>query len=149
MYTQDWLEAGGVDVLHNFIKFWSNWTLPVDFNHLLLICLSFTYTKENQANFFKRWFMNKNINHDIKIQLEQLESQHVLEKFAVNGVVLPELVNVGRKDVYEWAEGHLRSTFDVLKPELDEILKKSPDAKIAMCDLAPQLKKILEKYSIS
>lgn len=112
--TKDWLNSGGMKPIHDFIKFWKNWSFPSHHNHLLLICISFKYTEEH-SNFFSRWFKKNSINNKIRQEFEQLN----LDEFGVNGIVLPELENINKSEVEDWAITHLRDYLEILKPEID------------------------------
>ncbi len=75
----------------------------------------------------------------------QLENENLLDKFGINGVVLPELMSIEKEDVEAWAIEHLRSVWDIVRPKIDTLFK-SPDETIPMCDLAIRLREILEEF---
>jgi hypothetical protein len=145
MCTKNWSRCEGVKVVYNFIEFWAKLALPSTHSHLLLICLYFNYKDVEQANFFKRLFKKKSINDQIREEFRQLENENFLEKFGINGIVLPELVNIEKEDVEAWAKEHLRSVWDIVRPKIADLFT-SPDETMAMYDLARELRKILEEF---
>jgi len=91
-----------------------------------LICLYFNYKDIEQANFLTRWFKKKSINEQIREEFRRLENENFLKKFGINGIVLPELVNIEKEDVEGWAKEHLRSVWDIVRPKIADIFT-SPD----------------------
>jgi len=142
MSTENWSKSGGMKLIHEFFKFWANWSFPSEHNHLLLICLYFNYI-EKPTNFLSRW-RKKNktsINDKIRQEFQQLN----LDKFGVNCIVLPELKNIIKEDVENWVKEHLRDCLDILMPEIDKLFKSETEEK-TMEYLVKQLKPILEKH---
>lgn len=144
--TKHWSQCGGMKVIHDFIEFWAKLELPSTHHHLLLICLYFNYKDTKPAHFFTRWFKQKSINEQIRKEFEQLENKNFLAEFGINGVVLPELVDIEKEDVDAWAREHLRSVLDIVRPKINNLFK-SPEQTIPMCDLATELREILEEFS--
>ena len=64
----------------------------------------------------------------------------------MNGVVLPELIDIEKEDVQAWARDHLPSVLDSVIEKIDNIFI-SPDDTMAMRDLAIKLREILEEFS--
>jgi hypothetical protein len=151
MCTKNWSRCGEMKLVHNFIEFWAKLELPSTHSHLLLICLYFNYKDIEPSHFltrwFKRWlrFKKKSINDQIREEFKQLEDENFAEKFGVNGVVLPELMSIEKEDVEAWAREHLHSVLDRVTTEINKLFK-SPDETKAMCDLANQLREILEEF---
>ena len=146
MCTKNWLRCEGIKIVYDFIEFWAKLELPSTHNHLLLICLYFNYKDIKQTNIIKRWFKKKSINDQIRKEFEQLKTENFLEKFGINGIVLPELVNIEKEDVEAWARDHLYNVLNIVQPKIDNLFT-SPDETIPMCDLARELSKILEEFS--
>jgi len=146
MCTKNWSRCEGIKVVYNFIEFWAKLEIPATHRHLLLICLYFNYTNIKPTSFLTRWFKKESINDQIRKEFGQLETANFSEKFGINGVVLPELVNLEKEDVEAWAREHLRSVWDIVRPKINNLFP-SPDKTISMCDLARELRKILEEFS--
>jgi len=144
MCTKNWSRCGGMKLIHDFIEFWAKWELPPTHNHLLLICLYFNYKDIKPTHFLTRWFKKKSINDQIRAEFGRLEKENFSEKFGINGIVLPELVNIEKEDVYKWAKS-LYSSLDSVKFKIDALFK-SHDETIPMCDLASSLREILEEF---
>ncbi|MDM8557681.1 hypothetical protein [Candidatus Parabeggiatoa sp. HSG14] len=144
MCTKNWSRCGGIKVIQNFIEFWAKLELPPTHRHLLLICLYFNYKDIKQSR-LKSWLQKKSINDQIREKFKNLEKENFLEKFGINGIVLPELTSIEKEDVEAWAREHLRSVSDIVRPKIDNLFK-SPDETIPMCDLARKLRKILEEF---
>ena len=145
MCTKNWSRCEGMKVVHNFIEFWAKLDIPATHRHLLLICLYFNYTDIKKTNFLTRWFKKKSINYQIREEFRQLETENFSKRFGINGVVLPELVNIEKEDVKAWATEHLRSVLNKVQPNIDNLFQS--DETIPMCDLARELSKILEEFS--
>jgi len=146
MCTKNWSRCGGMKAVHNFIEFWAKLDIPSTHNHLLLICLYFNYKDIKPSHFLTRWFKKKSINDQIRAEFRQLENENFSEKFGINGIVLPELMDIEKEEVYAWAREHLHSSFlDSVQPKIDDLFK-SPDETIPMCDLARSLREILEEF---
>ncbi|HIE02112.1 MAG TPA: hypothetical protein EYP59_17815 [Thiotrichaceae bacterium] len=145
MCTKNWSRCGGIKLVQNFIEFWAKLELPSTHNHLLLICLYFNYKDIKPTHFLTRWFKNKSINDQIRAEFRQLENENFSEKFGINGIVLPELMDIEKGDVDAWARAHLPSVLDSVRPKIDDLFK-SPDETIPMCDLARALREILEEF---
>jgi hypothetical protein len=145
--TKHWSRCGGIQVIYNFIEFWAKLELPATHRHLLLICLYFNYQDIKPSHFLTRWFRfkKKSINDQIRDAFRQLETENLLEKFGISGVVLPELENIEKEEVEAWAREHLRSVWDIVRPKIDKLFK-SPNETIPMCDLAIRLREILEEF---
>jgi hypothetical protein len=146
MCTKNWSRCEGIKVVYNFIEFWAKLEIPATHRHLLLICLYFNYTNIKPTGFLTRWFKKESINDQIRKEFGQLETANFSEKFGINGVVLPELVNLEKEDVEAWARKHLRNVWDIVRPKINNLFP-SPDKTIPMCDLARELRKILEEFS--
>jgi hypothetical protein len=153
MCTQNWSRCEGMKVVYDFIEFWAKLELPSTHNHLLLICLYFNYIDIKRTHFFKRWFKKPNflkrekpINDQIREEFRQLQNENFLEKFGINGVVLPELTNIEKRDVKAWARYHLcSSVLDIVQQKIDSLFTSS-DETIPMGDLAIRLREILEEF---
>jgi len=145
MCTKNWSGCGGMKLIHDFIEFWAKLDIPSTHNHLLLICLYFNYKDIKPKHFFARWFKKKSINDQIRAEFELLKKENFSEKFGINGVVLPELMDIEKEEVEAWARAHLRSVLDSVQPKIDDLFK-SPEETIPMCDLARALREILEEF---
>jgi hypothetical protein len=145
MCTKNWSRCGGMKAVQNFIEFWAKLELPSTHRHLLLICLYFNYKDIKPTHFLTRWFKKKSINDQIRAEFRQLENENFSEKFGINGIVLPELMDIEKEDVDAWARAHLRSVLDSVLPKIEDLFK-SPEETIPMCDLARALREILEEF---
>ena len=140
--TEDYLNDS--NIIHNFVNFWADWQTVSNQKHLILICLFFEYQEKTTPNLWKRLFFKKANNHTIRQEFNGLEKLNFQTKFGINGIVLPELCSVQKREVEFWAREYLRDFCDVLIPQIREIFKNYPE--ITMEDLAPQLKKIIKEY---
>jgi len=145
MCTKNWSRCKGMKAVNDFIEFWAKLEIPATHRHLLLICLYFNYTDIKPTSFLTRWFKKESINDQIRKEFGQLETANFSEKFGINGVVLPELENLEKEDVEAWAREHLRNVWDIVRPKINNLFP-SPDKTIPMCDLARELRKILEEF---
>ena len=146
MCTKNWSRCGGMKLIHDFIEFWAKLDIPSTHNHLLLFCLYFNYKDIKPTHFLARWFKKKSINDQIRAEFGRLEKENFSEKFGINGIVLPELVDIEKEDVEAWARKHLPSVLNSVKPKIDNLFK-SPEETIPMCDLARSLREILEEFT--
>jgi len=138
MCTKDWSQSGGIKLVQEFIKFWADWSLPSN-NHLLLICLSFTYIGE-PTSFLDRLRKKIPIDDQIRQEFAQLK----FNKFGVNGIVLPELKNIQKQEVEDWVREHLRSYLEIFQLEIEDIFKS--DDKKTMEDLVNKINPILKEH---
>jgi hypothetical protein len=145
MCTTNCYEYGKIKLLHDFIEYWTKLDLPATHNHLLLVFLYFNYTDIRSSNLLTRWFYNLFINHKIRKEFIRLENENFLKKFGINGLVLPELINIEKQDVLGWARKHLDdNVFDKVRPKINKLF--SDYETIPMCKLATVLYNILEEF---
>jgi hypothetical protein len=145
MCTNNWLQCGQINLIHDFIKFWAKLKLPESHNHLLLVFLYFNYQETKTTNFFRRWFKKKSINDKIRDEFIQLEQENLQEKFGINCVILPELKDIEQDDVEKWAKEYLRvDVWDDFMPEIKNLFKSSKT--VSMCDVAKRLREILKEF---
>jgi hypothetical protein len=150
MCTTNWLEYGKIKLLNDFIEYWTKLELPARHNHLLLVFLFFNYTDTISTNlwfinWFKKPFINKIINKKIRKEFIQLEKENFLKKFGINGLVLPELINITRQEVLGWARKHLDdNVFHIVRPKIENLC--SDYETIPMCKLATELYNILKPF---
>jgi hypothetical protein len=139
MTTQNWNEAGGVEIILGFAKFWAslgNLCGQLPQSQLVLVCLRFTYEHEGEPSFFK-FFKKFSVNEKIRKTLATLQFPE-----GVSGVVLPELRNIEKKHVTDWAEYYLKNKYDEkLKQRIRSLFKDHQT--VAMEHLAPELKEML------
>jgi hypothetical protein len=137
--SEDWQHE--INILHGFLEFWTD--LPaLSSNHLLLVCLSFSYQKDKEKITHLKRF--KSINQEIRKAFQSLE----FNKFKVSGVVLPELESMTEGMVHDWARRYVSQfcDIDVLYQEIKKNIFTSEGQKIAMEPLADQLKQILQEH---
>jgi predicted house-cleaning noncanonical NTP pyrophosphatase (MazG superfamily) len=139
MCTNDWSKSGGVKVIQDLIQFWKKDLFDSDHNHLLLICISFKYTKE-KTNFLSRWFKKSSINNQIRQEFQRLK----LDKFGVNGIVLPELENIHKSEVEAWVRTHFWDYLEILNPEIDNFFNS--DETKTMEELVNKFTPILKEH---
>lgn len=146
MDTEDWLRAGKVEIFKGFANFWANLPpLPPTSNNLVLVCLLFQYESETMKKnrFFKRFpfFKDKqSVNEEIKATFANLE----FTSGEVNGVVLPELCSIHKKQVVEWVNCHVEKYFhDEVMPEIHKLFECHQT--ITMAQLGNSLKEILRQ----
>jgi len=139
MCTNDWSKSGGVKAIQDLIQFWKKDLFDSDHNHLLLICISFKYTKE-KTNFLSRWFKKSSINKQIRQEFQRLK----LDKFGVNGIVLPELENIHKSEVEAWVRTHFWDYLEILNPEIDNFFNS--DETKTMEELVNKFTPILKEH---
>jgi len=138
MCTEDWSQ-GGMDLVLEFIKFWSTWSLPANTKHLLLICLSVNYIDESQG-FFNRLFKKTSLNDQIRQALQDLQ----FSELGVNGIVLPELKNIIKQEVEHWVNTHLRDCLEIFSPEIEKMFKSGKNK--TMQDIVDQFSRIIKDH---
>jgi len=140
LYSDD-----GFNAINNVIRFWGNWSFPQAPSYLLLIYVTFNYQKNKRPTFLERLRLKKSVNDTIKDKIKPLENNNLLDKFGVNGVVLPELHNIKEEHVQEWANDFGHEFRDVLQPEISTLFEASFNEGMTMSDLAKRLEDILTK----
>jgi len=131
IYTEDWQYYEKTDIIRDFIEFWANFDTP---KHLLLVCLCFNYRREN----FLTSIFHHYKNYKIRCIFKTLESEQP------DVVVLPELLNIEKRDVENWARIYLENHFYEINPRIRDLFSKRK--KIPMESLASQLAPIVKQY---
>jgi hypothetical protein len=127
-----------------FIKFWVEWPSPTLYprSPLLLVCLFFKY------RYFKRWWplpWPRSVNQQVESFFSSLEKLDFGQAFSVNGVVLPKLTSIAKRDVTNWVEQYyqeinLGDPSNIID-KIDAIYVEHSAKEMSMRELVKQLRK--------
>lgn len=143
--TRDYLRFGSADLIQTFIKFWQQWhTHPLQ-NHLILVCL-FVYLEPCQLSVFDRLRGKKDPNIALKETLKNLN----FEQCGVQGIILPELEGISRKDVQEWAmdkdviDHFGYPIYEEIKGKVNDVYERREQEKQTLSTIGSELSKLLQ-----
>jgi hypothetical protein len=131
-----------------FIKFWAEWPQPEPAarNPLLLVCLFLKYRVSPRK--FQWWPLPwpRSAKQQLETFFSALEQSELSKTFSVNGVVLPRLTGIRKRDVEKWVDRYfddlnlLRGDKSEIMTEIDDIYAQHPAERISMRELVKQLK---------
>jgi hypothetical protein len=160
LLTMDWQQQGSI-ILDKLLQFWQSWPNLTP-EQKLIVCLSIKYQvrygdniNQSKVEWLKNYFTQKSwqkINKQIRGQLESLSSDNFKQFDRISGIVLPELTEINRSQVENWARNEAKEFVGdemcgKLVEEVGTIFQST--STIPMCDLADKLTDLLKKLAVN